>query len=127
MSELLTNRIYLLKSCVQKPEIQSMSHICACCCGSRNSYLEYVIVNSYGLHSPWFEFRQQQDIFCPPKPSIPTLGYRASFPGVKRPGCDVYHLPPSSAWVGMSGGVLLLTLYAVLAWAGTALPLLLII
>lgn len=64
---------------------------------------------SYWLDSPWFEFEQEQDIFCPPKPSIPTVGspqpltqYERDFffAGLMRQGLEGDHLHPPSAEVG---------------------------
>jgi hypothetical protein len=54
-----------------------------------------------------FETQQGQETLFPPVPSRQTLvpiqprfnGYRASFPGVKRPAREACHSPPSSAEV----------------------------
>jgi hypothetical protein len=57
------------------------------------------------MNGPSFEIRLGQEIFSSPKRpdrlwgprSLLLNGYRGSFPGVKRPGSEVDHLPPFSA------------------------------
>jgi len=49
-------------------------------------------------------------------------GYQDSFAGAKRPECEV-NSPPSRAQVKNGGVILLLHIYAVMAWTGTNLPL----
>ena len=48
-------------------------------------------------------------------------GYRGSFPGVKRPGREADHSPPSS--VEVSGAAPHLPPYGLMTWTGTASPL----
>jgi hypothetical protein len=47
---------------------------------------------------------------------------RRSFPGVKRLGREVNHSPASSAEVKKRGAILLIPLYALMAWTGKTLP-----
>jgi len=64
------------------------------------------LVTSYGLDDPDFEFRQmkQQTVSLPAPhrtavgPTQPPTGIRF-FPGVKQPGHELDHPPPSSAKV----------------------------
>ena len=58
----------------------------------------------YRLNGPGFESPYTKRFFSSPKrpdllwapPSILLTGYRNSFPGIKRPGREVNHSPPSS-------------------------------
>jgi hypothetical protein len=54
-----------------------------------------------GLDGPGFESRQRRDIIIRPHRlwGYPSRTYRGTFPGVKRPGREVYHSLPSSAEV----------------------------
>ena len=62
------------------------------------------IATRYGLNGPGIESRQGRDFSAPVQtgpgayPASYTVG-TASFPGVKRPGRDVDHPPPSSVEV----------------------------
>ena len=59
-------------------------------------------------------------LYGPPSPVCD--GYRGSFQGVKRPGCLVNHSLPPCTCLRMSGAMLLLPLYAFMAWTATTLP-----
>ena len=61
-----------------------------------------------GLDGPGFESRQVQQIFfsSPKRPNLTWdshivlfSGYRCTFLGIKRPGHEVYHLPPTNVEV----------------------------
>ena len=47
------------------------------------------------------------------------IGYRASFPGQKRPGHEVYNSVPSSTEVKNGWSCTCTLLHALMAWAGT--------
>jgi hypothetical protein len=63
------------------------------------------IVTMLGVYDPVFEFVEEQGMFSYPErpdplcnsPSPLFNGYRRYFPGLKRPGREVGHAPPSTA------------------------------
>jgi hypothetical protein len=50
------------------------------------------------------------------KTSLPINGYWSSFPGIKRPGCEVDHSPPSNAEIKNEWSYTSAPLYAFMAW-----------
>jgi hypothetical protein len=65
------------------------------------------------LKELWFDFRLRREIFIffqnvqtgsgTPPPCLLFNGYQCPFPGVKRPGSEIDHSPPSSAEISTSG------------------------
>ena len=72
--------------------------VCVCVCVLRR------VATHFGLDGPKIESRYGRDILHPTRVTLGshTLqynGYRISFPGLKRHGSGVDHLPPSCAEV----------------------------
>jgi hypothetical protein len=91
--------------------------------------------SSNGISDLGFESRQGQGIFFPPKSSTPALGptrssmqqVTAFLPGLKRRGRVPDHSIPSSVEVHKKWSFTSAPLYTFMAWAGTALPFIIII
>jgi hypothetical protein len=83
----ISNRFVALESLVESFDINSAWESIRE--NIKTSAKDNVVYQKLRHNKPWFGAH----------PASYPMGTRGSFPGVKRPGCEAYHSPPSSAEV----------------------------